>query len=94
MRTDVVVTRGRRQGRTGYIYGPLESRNPYVTKALVIFGPEDDAAIPLEHLAPIGRAPAQLELNLDGETADLVKTSKKARPRLWKPSAGGSVLEG
>lgn len=62
MRTEVVVARGRRRHRAGYIYGPLPPAHPLATKVLVIFGPYDDAAIPIENLAQAGAAPAQLEL--------------------------------
>ena len=61
-RLDVVVTRGHRRGRRGYIYGAIASQNPHVTKTLVIFGPEDDALVAFGSLALTARAPAQLEL--------------------------------
>ena len=65
-RTDVVVTRGRRAGRIGYIYGRLPPSHPLVTKVLVMFGPYDDAAIPAGHVAPLSSgAPAQLTLALE-----------------------------
>jgi hypothetical protein len=57
LKTDVVVIRGPRRGRRGYIYGSIEQQHPMDSKTWVFFGKTVMVALPF----------ADLELAREGE---------------------------